>query len=127
VTVSDVQLDEDFKADDRLFHYTSAAGLYGILESGCLWATHYRFLNDNRELLRARDALVAFTAKSVHRKIVALKVNREIQFKDGVDIKQLSLREAGVVVDTRLSWDSADVSCIPCELRARTHLEGIFS
>ena len=35
--------------DDTLFHYTNEAGLYGILESQSLWATHFRFLNDRKE------------------------------------------------------------------------------
>lgn len=34
----------------RLFHYTSEAGLNGILESQALWATNIRHLNDFREL-----------------------------------------------------------------------------
>ena len=32
-----------------LFHYTSAAGLKGIVDSQNFWATHYKFLNDYRE------------------------------------------------------------------------------
>lgn len=35
---------------DLLFHYTSASGLRGILESSRLWATNYRFLNDASEV-----------------------------------------------------------------------------
>lgn len=33
-----------------LYHYTSAAGLQGILDSERMWATHARFLNDPSEL-----------------------------------------------------------------------------
>jgi hypothetical protein len=33
-----------------VFHYTDANGLQGILETGVLWATHYRYLNDSPEL-----------------------------------------------------------------------------
>lgn len=33
-----------------VFHYTDTAGLLGILESGQLWATDYRFLNDSSEI-----------------------------------------------------------------------------
>lgn len=35
---------------DELMHYTSAAGLTGILNSQCLWATHSSFLNDASEI-----------------------------------------------------------------------------
>lgn len=35
---------------DRLFHYTTSAGLLGMLRSNRLWATNYRFLNDKSEI-----------------------------------------------------------------------------
>ena len=35
---------------EKVFHYTDSSGLLGILNSGVLWATHYRFLNDSSEL-----------------------------------------------------------------------------
>jgi Protein of unknown function (DUF2971) len=34
----------------ELIHYTSAAGLAGILRSQTLWATHYAYLNDTAEV-----------------------------------------------------------------------------
>ncbi len=34
-----------------LYHYTDAPGFKGIIRDGCLWATHYGFLNDTEELL----------------------------------------------------------------------------
>jgi hypothetical protein len=39
--------------DDCLFHYTSAGGLKGIFESGCIWATDAAFLNDSSEVIYA--------------------------------------------------------------------------
>lgn len=33
-----------------LWHYTTSSGLYGILKSQQLWATNYRYLNDEEEL-----------------------------------------------------------------------------
>lgn len=38
-----------------LYHYTSAAGLQGILESGSVWATDVAFLNDEQELRLGLD------------------------------------------------------------------------
>ena len=35
---------------ELLFHYTNSSGMRGILESGRLWATNYRFLNDVSEV-----------------------------------------------------------------------------
>jgi len=44
------------KPPDRLYHYTSPAGLIGIAKSKSLWATHVKFLNDSKELDFAVDA-----------------------------------------------------------------------
>jgi hypothetical protein len=40
-------------ADDLLYHYTSEAGLQGIIKSDRIWATDIRFLNDYTEFQRA--------------------------------------------------------------------------
>lgn len=37
----------------KLYHYTSSAGLIGILEHGKIWASEIRFLNDMQEFSRA--------------------------------------------------------------------------
>ena len=42
---------------ERLFHYTSADGLLGIVHSGELWATNVVHLNDASELADARSLL----------------------------------------------------------------------
>ena len=49
---------------DTLFHYTTAAGLLGILDSSGFWATDLRFLNDAQEAVYARDLFVG-AARSV--------------------------------------------------------------
>ncbi len=40
-----------------LWHYTSVSGALGILESGTIWATDYRFLNDSREITHCVELL----------------------------------------------------------------------
>src|SRR6516165_1641388 len=40
-----------------LFHYTDAAGLKGIIESGVLRGTHISFMNDSSEYLHAVSLL----------------------------------------------------------------------
>lgn len=97
--VSSGEFDSDFQRDDRLFHYTSSEGLYGILESGCFWATHFRFLNDNNEFFAAKKSLRSFVECEVRKKIAALKVSGIISLKDGVTIKGLSEHEANTVVE----------------------------
>jgi hypothetical protein len=41
-----------------LFHYTSNEGAIGIINSACLFATHYEYLNDVSELSLAKDIVV---------------------------------------------------------------------
>ena len=43
----------------ELFHYTNDHGLKGILESRCLWATHYTGLNDSTEVTLLREQVVS--------------------------------------------------------------------
>jgi hypothetical protein len=43
--------------DNLLFHYTSLQGFLGIIQSGCLWASHINFLNDSTEGSMFLDAL----------------------------------------------------------------------
>lgn len=40
-----------------LYHYTTKKGLLGILESNCLWATQYKYLNDHSEITFAKEIL----------------------------------------------------------------------
>ena len=44
---------------ESLYHYTTQKGLYGILDNECIWATHYRFLNDLSECLEASELFEA--------------------------------------------------------------------
>jgi len=43
---------------ETLFHYTTAAGLLGILKNGNIWASDLRFLNDAQESVYARDMII---------------------------------------------------------------------
>lgn len=41
---------EEAPLPPAVYHYTDASGLQGILSTGVLWATDYRYLNDSSEL-----------------------------------------------------------------------------
>ena len=47
----------DAPAPDRLFHYTDAPGLIGILTDKCFWATETSYLNDKREIEHAKSSI----------------------------------------------------------------------
>jgi hypothetical protein len=44
---------QDFQLPETLYHYTDAAGLKGIIESGAIRATHVAYMNDASEYLHA--------------------------------------------------------------------------
>lgn len=67
---------------NSLFHYTTGAGLKGILESKCLWATDYRFTNDGRELRYAEEVLVEEFKKEVPKLFEAQGNTPPILIKD---------------------------------------------
>ncbi|MFZ2727608.1 MAG: DUF2971 domain-containing protein [Methylococcaceae bacterium] len=46
--------------NNDLYHYTTQEGLIGILESNCLWATHYKFLNDYSEMVSVKEKIFEF-------------------------------------------------------------------
>jgi len=53
---------EEAPLPSTVYHYTDSGGLLGILESGVLWATHYRYLNDSSELRYIFDLAVQVAA-----------------------------------------------------------------
>lgn len=42
---------------ERLYHYTSFGGLLGIVESGSIWASDIRYMNDSAELKHTADLI----------------------------------------------------------------------
>lgn len=58
----------------ELFHYTTAAGLTGILSSDSLWATHGAFLNDAEEMTHFFDErLPRIAEEEIHRVVSELE------------------------------------------------------
>jgi hypothetical protein len=49
-TLTEKTVDVQGDLPERLYHYSSTAGLKGILETRKLWATHSRFVNDASEI-----------------------------------------------------------------------------
>ena len=50
----------------RLNHYTSPAGLIGIVQDERLWASHFLYLNDKKELQHALDVVQSVIANIIH-------------------------------------------------------------
>ncbi|MEE8439668.1 MAG: hypothetical protein V3S07_08765, partial [Micropepsaceae bacterium] len=93
------ELDPDFEKDERLFHYTSSEGLYGILESGCIWASHFQFLNDSKEFFSAKTSLAKFLGYEIKRWLAAEKVKNAVNIDSSVTLGGLASSEAERIVD----------------------------
>jgi hypothetical protein len=77
--------------EDALFHYTTAAGLYGIFGSGEMWSTAYYCANDESELEAGKGVIEPLFRKETHKLIeerdprVRVFVKRGTDIRDGVD------------------------------------------
>lgn len=63
----------------ELMHYTSATGLYGIVTSKTLWASHTSFLNDAEEVVGFLDRRLSMILKPELERHVAESVELTIQ------------------------------------------------
>jgi len=72
--------------------------MYGILASNTLWATHFQFLNDTQEFRAAQNSLEAFVRGRMLARLVALKINKKIEVKEGVVLRDLADGEAKKIV-----------------------------
>lgn len=68
----------------NLYHYTTWDGLSGILNSGNLRATHYKFLNDYSEITLFRDRLVRLILPHVQKQYEEL-IKRSPHAKSEID------------------------------------------
>lgn len=88
-------ISSEFKSGESLFHYTSQAGLRGILSTGKLWATHYSFLNDKKEIIAAEQSLGLHLSKRLAADLAAHKImGRHAKILGGINIKETAQEEA---------------------------------
>jgi hypothetical protein len=76
------------KQPDLLFHYTSAPGMRGILDSSRLWATNYRFLNDSLEVsygVLLFKSLIEERLARAENDVLTEFLNRTLQTANGFD------------------------------------------
>ncbi|WP_230673723.1 DUF2971 domain-containing protein [Rathayibacter sp. Leaf248] len=62
---------ESVAVPNHLYHYTTLAGLQGIVETGGLWASDVRYMNDSSELVYAHELI----QEVVHSKFSAVENN----------------------------------------------------
>lgn len=76
---------------EKLYHYTTWAGLLGILNNKTLWATHYKFLNDYSEIVLFRDKLISWILPYVREAYKSLikqspHIEQKINQQGGLDL-----------------------------------------
>lgn len=73
---------------ELLFHYTTASGMRGILDSSRLWATNYRFLNDASEVAYSAslfESLVQERLAKTQNDVVSEFLSRTLHTANGFD------------------------------------------
>jgi len=74
---------------NRLYHYTSLKGLLGILDSGNIWASEVRYLNDSAEIALAFRLMErAVTVRSSRSTTAAREILK--QFSDWIALRSSS-------------------------------------
>jgi DUF2971 family protein len=80
---------EIYEEHNTLFHYTTIAGLKGIIESQTLHATHYKFLNDSTEIISLApkiEDLVAPAVREAFERLAQNPANRaKMDARGGID------------------------------------------
>ena len=111
-------------------HYTSAAGLTGILSSQCLWATHSSFLNDaseirvffERRLPTLIDAEVRIAFQEIAKTADGARVIREFGGLDRAVHTRAEFLTSSIRETTRRFNEPYIVSfCTSTDSRVRTH------
>jgi hypothetical protein len=82
-----------------VFHYTTEAGLYGIIESQRLWATHFSYLNDANELHNARQLLSEVFRRRLESILERMVREGKGAIADGHTPKSLAELDKGTFVD----------------------------
>lgn len=82
------------EAHPELFHYTSKAGLEGIITSQSLWATRYDCLNDSQEVFQIKPLLVRSLAERCKRYLMEAKTGN-------LSTKLLIAKHGGTVAASR--------------------------
>lgn len=86
-----------------VYHYTSQAGLEGILSTQTLFATHYRYLNDTSEVEHMRTALIKnlqrFIKSGIREKLTGDQRQMRLLSQVGGE-HILAYKEAKKIIDT---------------------------
>ncbi|KQT37649.1 DUF2971 domain-containing protein [Methylophilus sp. Leaf414] len=84
----------------ELFHYTTAAGIEGIISSNSLWATHYAYVNDKEEFNAFFDCRLPEIIQECARSVISERYQvdatamKEIDASGGLEVNISNVVEA---------------------------------
>jgi hypothetical protein len=97
--------------EDALFHYTTAAGLIGILSTNQIWSTAYYCANDESEL-DAGSGTISPIFRGIAQKMVQERHKHAVTFANrGVDIRDYAENFERRIIAQSLSLFCAFISC----------------
>ena len=113
--------------EDALFHYTTANGLIGILDSGEIWSTAYYCANDESELAAGRGVLSPLFRSATH-KLIEANDPRVLAFnRRGVDIRDYADQFEGQITGVALNAICAYISCFCKPTSEEDFIHGLLS
>ena len=81
----------------ELMHYTNASGLYGIVRSKTLWASHTSFMNDTEEVVGFSDRVLPIILRQEYERYVVESEDFAADVKDarqlGVDLMEFRVKK----------------------------------
>ena len=91
-----------WEAHDVIYHYTTQAGLYGIVENHTLHATHFKYLNDATEMSQIITKLkeaVAPTVRQLYESLADKNQEAARQMAEQGGLDALAQHDTNALID----------------------------
>jgi hypothetical protein len=91
---------------DSLYHYTTSAGLMGIIHSSSIWCTHTQYLNDTREFRHAIDLFIDEINSRVEKRCKGHDFLTEVltYATDGMEVANVCVTSFSTKRDSLSQW-----------------------
>lgn len=117
----------DESREDALFHYTTATGLVGMVDSGEIWGTAYYCANDEQELSAGKGVLTPLLRSATSAMLAANDQRLETFRQRGLDVYQHADHFEQQITDLALSSLCAYITCFCKPSANEDFLHGLLS